>query len=581
MLTLRTAVLAVLVAVLASLAPAVAPARADGLQDGDTFPCAWWTDGATRAYSLKQDGTQLATLYHQVTIVDGKRVLTTKAEAGTGDTVQRTGTVVVYDPAGKVLHYELRTPQFVATIDFDSDKLTVHNPGGGEKVIPRGRLPLVDSNNIMALEVVLAATNTAKWTVGKTRKTRVRFAASLAEAEYSITIAAVADGVTSLTDSLGEKISWKPDSGITSVTVGATEFARLDGVEFPDWPIGPTKTFAYKLPANATFSATEVQVPRPQYHTEQSGAGGFALGGTLNIPDKATHGEGPYPAVYFQSGSGLQDRHGFAPGANVDCGTWEVLDAVANAGFVVLRVDDRGCGKSPFGGKEFDPLSITVHNLLGDARACVDYLKGLPEVDDERIFVIGHSEGATIAPMLANRPDSQLRGIVAMAGMGRNLMDVIADQVRWSMEAAGQTPEEIAAGMARQRELMDAVCAGRKPDPELVDAGTWKEFQPVATWMASHYRQDVRRIYREVKVPVLVVQGAADIQVLPDKDARPYARCLAEGACRDCTLRIFDDLDHMFKPCGGRPSNLKMYEEDRRVDPTFIKVLVDWLVAHR
>ena len=64
------------------------------------------------------------------------------------------------------------------------------------------------------------------------------------------------------------------------------------------------------------------------------------------------------------------------------------------------------------------------------------------------------------------------------------------------------------------------------------------------------------------------------------RDARALAARLSQGKCNDVTLKLYADLDHLFKPCGGRPSNMQMYFEKRDVDKVFIADTVDWLKKH-
>lgn len=346
----------------------------------------------------------------------------------------------------------------------------------------------------------------------------------------------------------------------------------------------------YKLPDKATFTAVEVKISRPgdgsqtrekegQTKAERAKAEpAFDIAATLSIPKEDTHGKGPYPAVFFISGSGMQDRHGFQ--GNLDIGTWEILDAVANAGFVVLRADDRTTGGTPLGFKGFDHLELGYHALVGDARACVRYLRERPEVDKSKLFLIGHSEGGLTAPLLASEADLGVAGIICLAGPGRNLRAVIRDQV----EAANAGLSELARtiNMAIQDALTEAIKNGVEPDYKKVPKEMWERPDVVAgrKWMRDHFNIDVAALHSSLRCPVFVAQGAADFQVNPVKDAKALAAALAKGDCKDVTLRIYDDLDHLFKPCGRRPSTLEMYFEKRAVDKVFINDVVDWLKRH-
>jgi len=342
----------------------------------------------------------------------------------------------------------------------------------------------------------------------------------------------------------------------------------------------------YRMPVKARFASSEVRIPRPGDLTQvrvEPGAvqvpeEAFEIAGELSVPKE---GKGPCPAVFFVSGSGMQDRHGFSPGApKIDLGTWQVLDAIAEAGFVVLRVDDRATGGTPVGSAGIDAKEIGFQALVSDARACLRWLRARPEVDPKRIFVIGHSEGGITATILAGEADLGVVGLVCLAGGGRNLYDVIYEQVGDALK--GQPAAIRDANLRIQRELMDATKAGRDPDPGIVPASIWNRADVVAgrTWMREHFTLDAPALQRRVACPALVVNGERDMQVSADRDARLLATGLMAGPSKDVTLRIYPDLDHLFKACGGRPSTLEMYAEKRDVDATFLADLVAWLVRH-
>ncbi len=348
----------------------------------------------------------------------------------------------------------------------------------------------------------------------------------------------------------------------------------------------PTPHPVYKLPENAAFTSTEVRINRPGDFTQikvnpdakQAPEGAFEIAGEVCVPKE---GKGPFPAVFFVSGSGMQDRHGFGQGSTkVDLGTWQVLDAIASAGFVVLRVDDRNSGATPAGPKGVEFTEIGYQALVSDARFCLRWLRERPDVDPKRIFVIGHSEGGVTAPLLAGEADLGLAGVVCMAGCGRNFYDVIYDQVADALK--GQLPANRDAGLKVQRELMDATKAGREPDYNIVPRALWNRADVVAMrkWMHEHFSLDYTAMHKRVPCPTLVVNGESDMQVSAEKDARVLAAELAAGQCKDVTLRLYPDLDHLFKACGGKPSTLKMYEEKRDVNATFLADLLAWLKRH-
>ncbi len=333
---------------------------------------------------------------------------------------------------------------------------------------------------------------------------------------------------------------------------------------------------AWKPPEGAKFTAEDVSIQRTE------GEGAFQIAGTLRVPT-GDRPEAGWPAVLFVSGSGSQTRHGFQ--GKLDIGSWELLDAVANAGFAVLATDDRGIGATPLGAEGIKPTEIGYNHLLDDARACLTWLKAREGINKQRLFIIGHSEGGLTAPILAG--ESEVAGVVYMAAAGRNMYDITLEQVEASLK--GQPKPIRESNLKAQREFQDAVKEGREPDFNILGAAAapalknaWKQkVEPIKAWWHDHFNLDVPALQAKVKCPVFVAQGSADFQVSPERDAKQIVKDLMAGECADVKLTIYADLDHLFKPCNGKPSELKMYFEDRRVAPAFIRDVVQWLEDHR
>ena len=127
----------------------------------------------------------------------------------------------------------------------------------------------------------------------------------------------------------------------------------------------------------------------------------------INIDTAGVHHQ--FPVVLLLSGSGPQDRDE-SLGAHKPFAVW--AHALTQSGFAVLRVDDRGVGKS-IGDPKF-LATTTTESYVSDAMAAIDYLGSLPMIDTSRVYVIGHSEGVAVALMLSKK--RRLSGIVSLAG---------------------------------------------------------------------------------------------------------------------------------------------------------------------
>lgn len=137
-------------------------------------------------------------------------------------------------------------------------------------------------------------------------------------------------------------------------------------------------------------------------------------GATLTIPKNKTN----FPTVIIISGSGAQDRDGTILGHKL---YWVLANFLTNNGIAVLRVDDRGTGKSTIGP---NPKELTSADFSYDVEASLNFLLKRKDINSKNIGLIGHSEGGLIAPMVAARREEisflVLWGAPAIGGAATN-----------------------------------------------------------------------------------------------------------------------------------------------------------------
>ena len=321
-----------------------------------------------------------------------------------------------------------------------------------------------------------------------------------------------------------------PGQNITLRVVMGAEAAAI-GIGAPD----------YSAPADAPYRAEQVEVHTPAGHT---------LTGTLTMPIGA---RGRVPAVVTITGSGQQDRDesiSIVPGFRL---FRQVADTLGRRGIAVLRLDDRGVGGS--GGD----VNGTTADFADDIRAGVAYLRTRSEVDGARLALVGHSEGGMIAPMVA-ADDRRLAAIVLMAGPADRGDSVIAFQLRSAVEQ-----EPSIAPAAR-----DSALAALRAQ---FDSTSGK-----LAWMQYFLSYDPIPTLRRVRQPVLILQGATDLQVTADQ-APKIERTLREAGNRRVTTHVFADRNHLFlRDPVGAPSGYSRLPSGR-VDDEVMGTLADWLVA--
>ncbi len=311
----------------------------------------------------------------------------------------------------------------------------------------------------------------------------------------------------------------------------------------------------YSAPSGAAFTAEDVTVQ----------AKGFRLAGTLLLPKS---GKGPFPAVITITGSGQQTRDERLPlpGLEKYRPFGQIAEAMASRGVAVLRVDDRGVGKST----GIQTLSsATMTDFADDVRAQVEYLRSRREIDPKRIALAGHSEGGVIAPMVAGT-DPQIAAIVLMAGTAKRGDVVLEYQVNSQLDAdTTLTPDAKAAKRAEQLDEIRKVVEGS-------DTSKLGEFMR-SPWMKHFLTYDPLPAIAKVRQPILILQGEIDRQVTAEQ-AQMIEKGARAAGNKDVTVRIFPGLNHLFLPAKtGAPSEYTSLSTTTIGDDV-IKQLSDWIV---
>jgi dipeptidyl aminopeptidase/acylaminoacyl peptidase len=290
------------------------------------------------------------------------------------------------------------------------------------------------------------------------------------------------------------------------------------------------------------------------------------LAGTLVSPFAA----GKHPAVLFLHGSGPEGR--WANGY--------LARKFSAAGIVALIYDKRGVGKSTG-----DWRTVGFEALADDAAAGIRFLRAQPDVDPARVGIYGHSQGATLAPLVAQRA-GDLAFVIASAAGGIDPAEVETYSVENSVGMAALAPAEQADARSYIRALIDAAYRGkdRAPldamaarfkardwyfDPPPADNSYWAISRQIAAFNPT-------QSWRWVHAPVLLVYGAHDERVPPRESIDAIHAALKAGGDENVTVRTYADADHTFTIVdpprkGGWPKH----------EPDYADMLTDWILARR
>jgi dienelactone hydrolase len=320
-------------------------------------------------------------------------------------------------------------------------------------------------------------------------------------------------------------------------------------------PAAPAES-PYHLPAYvqaAAFHEIEATI----------GAGEWALPATLSMPVGAS----PFPGVVLVHGSGPQDRdETIGPNKPFRDLAW----GLASQGIAVLRYEKRT--KAHAG--QFTPemvARVTVQEeVIDDALAAVQLLRQTPGIDPGRIYVLGHSLGATLAPRIGQQ-DPSIAGLIIMAGMTRPLEDTILDQYTYLYSLSGAMSDgqkaELEQLKAKVRRVKDPNLSNQAPARDLP-----LNLHP-AYWLALRGYQPAE-VAKSLGMRILVLQGGRDYQVTEAGDFPAWQKALREKG--SATLKLYPNLFHLFI-AGEGPSTPQEYLVEGHVNAEVIQDIAGWV----
>lgn len=351
------------------------------------------------------------------------------------------------------------------------------------------------------------------------------------------------------------------------------------------------------------FSREEIKAPkvlRPQepvkpypYVTEdvtfKNEKAGITLAGTLTLPKK----EGNFPAVILITGSGAQNRDEEILGHK----PFLVLaDFLTKNGIAVLRYDDRGVAKST---GNFE--TATTQDFATDTDAAFQYLKTRKEINKSKIGLIGHSEGGSVAPIVAvKNPDVAF--IVLMAGPAIAGDEQMMLQNYMLGKANGMPEEELTKLGGINRQIYDVIKQETNTDimqtklhtvfttelkPLFVSKGIPQKdidqyikiqtTELTSPWYVSFIKHDPAPVLEKVKCPILAINGDKDVQVAPMANLNAIKRIAEKSGNKKVTTKQLPGLNHLFQESEkGLPSEYG--EIEQTISPVALNEISGWIL---
>ncbi len=314
----------------------------------------------------------------------------------------------------------------------------------------------------------------------------------------------------------------------------------------------------------------------------QNAADNIQLAGTLTVP----RGTPNAPAVLLSQGLGLApfDRDYTLPGTPARKSFLAIADALSRNGIVVLRLDDRGAGKSS-GQKQ----SSSVQQLAGDLVAGVTFLKTRREVDPTRIGIIGHSFAGLTAPMATVR-SNDVAFIITLAGLftdTRVNLERLPPGLRAATTATWSTLAQSSPELSTpelQSRLRDAFISAIANMSDQDQAPIQAAMEGIVTQWATPLRRsqaltDPGEALRALKKPLLAIHGARDRDLDAATNLGPLVRYLGEAANPDFTVATIPDIDHWMWECTP-PSEPEKPCAEMQFSPKVLDLIVNWIQKH-
>ncbi|MGZ3767662.1 MAG: alpha/beta hydrolase family protein [Mucilaginibacter sp.] len=322
-------------------------------------------------------------------------------------------------------------------------------------------------------------------------------------------------------------------------------------------------------------------------------------GATFTRPN----GDGKYPAVIIISGSGTQDRDGTIFGHKL---YWVLADYLTKNGIAVLRVDDRGAGKSTLGKNIANATSL---DFSYDVESSLNYLETRTDVDKKHLGLIGHSEGGIIAPMVAARR-KEVNFIVLWGASAVGGARINTEQNAYALRKAGIDSIAVNAFVNLHEQILTLFATS--PNKDVLDQKimpvweAWKKAQSQKTLDALYVNgfsvvgQDVFKIYdglynlpwmryfiiydpakdlSKVKCSVLAVNGSKDTQVDAKSNLGRIKEILTQNGNKHFEVKELPNLNHLLQT--AVTGDLSEYEKiDETMSPAAMEIISGWIKIH-
>ena len=281
-----------------------------------------------------------------------------------------------------------------------------------------------------------------------------------------------------------------------------------------------------------------------------------------------------YPVILIIAGTGKADRDGNVKRLKFNIYK-DLAEFFTKIGFATLRYDKRGTHKS-----EGNFYQVGVNDLIEDACACVQFLQNHPRMDHEKILILGHSEGALIAPAVHKK--TPVSGLILLAGAAEPTATLFPRQREMAykeMNAAKgvkgwlfRTLNVVEKAQNRNEKALEKINAS---DQAVMRISGMKMN---AKWIREALQFNTVEYLKEVTCPVLAITGEKDVQVPPS-----HAQKIAELVQGEAEWHIIPHMNHIFRKYPGDHTMMNLMKEyksllNEPIDQDLLDTIEAWLL---
>lgn len=280
------------------------------------------------------------------------------------------------------------------------------------------------------------------------------------------------------------------------------------------------------------------------------------------------------PLVLLISGTGSLDRDGNSMFLKTNLYK-DLSDMFVELGFVCIRYDKRGTHES-----KVKNLNFGLSDLVNDAATIIKNAKKLDFVDNEKIVICGHSEGAMIATLLTKKEN--LKGIILLGGACMGLKEaslyqnyLVLEQVQDMKGILGWYLRKVLKSDKIEKQVSEPFEIAEKTQK---DKFFYKGSILSTKYIREHHKltdKEYIELLKSYKGKILAITGKSDVQA-------DYRKLQSIENLENATILTPEELNHILRDIEDKPNIMNIKKEYKKsfkkeISPKLKRIIKDWV----